>query len=574
MKTTSFFLVLLWLATAFAPAQAQEHILSFDSDVRLAADGSLDVTETIAVRAEGINIRRGIYRDFPTRYKDANGQRFTVDFDVVSLTRNGAPEPWFTENRSNGVRVNFGNDDFLPVPAEHVYVLRYRTMRQVGFFADHDELYWNATGHGWDFPIERASARITLPQATDELRTDEYSGSSGSRESLARVSRSERGATWTLDRPLAPGEGMTVVLGFPKGLVAEPSEEQKFRWMLRDMAGLFVIGGAVLAMLFGYLALWWKIGRDPRAGTIIPQYTPPDGHTPAGLRYVFKQYYDNTAFSADAVDLAVAGVLRIEREGDADDGTWTLRRLPGSAEPQDKAQAALVKALFSAGDEVELDTENAQRIMGARTMQQKALHKRYVPSHFRGNYVWSILGIPYVFVTLVLALLLSRGNDTAILLSILGMMLMVCMIVVAAFLLRQRTPEGRALLDRIEGLRLYLGVAERDELARLQTPEPAMDADRYQALLPYALALDVEAAWTKRFVAAVGEAAAEQAARDAHWVSGSGFAHAGFSGMGKSFASDFNSSIASASSPPGSSSGGGGGGFSGGGGGGGGGGGR
>lgn len=565
-------LALLSIACAIAPVAAQERILSFDSDIRIAADGSLDVTETIAVHAEGINVRRGIYRDFPTRYKDAGGQRFIVDFEVIALTRNGAPEPWFTESRNNGVRVNFGNDDFLPVPGEHVYVLRYRTMRQIGFFPDHDELYWNATGHGWEFPIERASARITLPQTTDGLRTDEYSGVTGSKESRARVAPNDRGATWTLDRPLAPGEGMTVVLGFPKDLIAEPSEEQRFRWMLRDMAGLIVMGAAVVVMLLGYLVLWWRIGRDPRAGTVIPQYTPPDDHTPAGLRYVFNQMYDNTAFSADVVHLAVAGALRIEREGDGDDGTWTLHRRPDSPAPQDKAQAALMKDLFSAGDTVELDMKNAARIMSARSAQQKALQARYVPSHFRGNYLWSMLGIPYAFIATAAALVLSRGNDTAILWSILGLFLMIGLIVLFAFLLRQRTPVGRALLDRIEGLRLYLGVAERDDLARLKAP--AIDADRYQALLPYALALDVEAAWTKRFVAAVGEAAAAQAARDAHWVSGSGFAHAGFSGMGKSFASEFNSSIASAASPPGSSSGGGGGGFSGGGGGGGGGGGR
>ena len=106
---------------------AQERILSFDSEVRIAADGSLDVTETIAIRAEGNNIRRGIYRDFPTRYTDRNGLRFVVDFSVVSLQRDGAPEPFFTERVKNGVQVNFGNDDFLPVPGEFVYTLRYRT---------------------------------------------------------------------------------------------------------------------------------------------------------------------------------------------------------------------------------------------------------------------------------------------------------------------------------------------------------------------------------------------------------------------------------------------------------------
>ena len=47
----------------------------------------------------------------------------------------------------------------------HEYQLRYQTSRQLGFFEDYDELYWNVTGNGWMFPIDHAGARIELPAA-------------------------------------------------------------------------------------------------------------------------------------------------------------------------------------------------------------------------------------------------------------------------------------------------------------------------------------------------------------------------------------------------------------------------
>ena len=75
--------------------------------------------------------------------------------------------------------------------------------------------------------------------------------------------------------------------------------------------------------------------------------------------------------------------------------------------------------------------------------------------------------------------------------------------------LKAPTADGRKVLDRIAGLRLYLGVAERDELAR-QTAPP-MTADEFQKFLPYALALGVEKTWADRFAAAVGPAAAAAA---------------------------------------------------------------
>jgi hypothetical protein len=134
--------VLLSGTAAGTPLAAQERILSYDSEVEIRADGSLLVTENITVRAEGRQIRRGITRDFPTRYRDRYGNRVRVDLEVLGVERNGAPEAWFTERRGNGVRINTGGDAFLRVPGEYTFTLRYRTTRQLGFFDDFDELYW------------------------------------------------------------------------------------------------------------------------------------------------------------------------------------------------------------------------------------------------------------------------------------------------------------------------------------------------------------------------------------------------------------------------------------------------
>ena len=52
---------LLCLASS---AWADERILDYRSDIEVHEDGWLTVTETIRVRAEGNQVRRGIYRDF------------------------------------------------------------------------------------------------------------------------------------------------------------------------------------------------------------------------------------------------------------------------------------------------------------------------------------------------------------------------------------------------------------------------------------------------------------------------------------------------------------------------------
>ena len=54
-------------APIFESARQSERIISYYSDIQVAADASLHVTETIRVQAEGREIRHGIFRDFPTR---------------------------------------------------------------------------------------------------------------------------------------------------------------------------------------------------------------------------------------------------------------------------------------------------------------------------------------------------------------------------------------------------------------------------------------------------------------------------------------------------------------------------
>ena len=134
-------LALVGLACAPLPVHADERILSYDSTITVNRDGTLEVSEAISVRAEGKNIRRGIYRDFPTTYPRAGGGKVVVGFDFQSATRDGKKEPWHTENLSNGVRVYLGSASRTVPRGEHTYVLVYRTDRQMGYFADHDELY-------------------------------------------------------------------------------------------------------------------------------------------------------------------------------------------------------------------------------------------------------------------------------------------------------------------------------------------------------------------------------------------------------------------------------------------------
>jgi hypothetical protein len=223
--------------------------------------------------------------------------------------------------------------------------------------------------------------------------------------------------------------------------------------------------------------------------------------------------YDTRCFSSDLLALAVDGDVRIHREDKLLKDTWTLQRLhptgsQASASQASASQRALLDKLFRGGsDELKLSDSNASTMQAAQSAHTEALKAQYQPSLFKTNTRSILIAVAINAVAIALAFLASGGAGLPVIIAC--AILMIAVLVVFAILVKAPTPEGRKLLDEIEGLKLYLGVAERDELARLPGPDapPPLDAGRYQRLLPYAVALEVEEAWTKQFTLAVGAAA-------------------------------------------------------------------
>ena len=573
-KRASRYLALLGSLLLTGMAGADERILNYSTEVMVHPGGELTVSEEIRVRAEGNEIRRGIYREFPTSYTDRYGNHYTVEFGIDSILRDGQPESWHTEEMSNGVRVYIGSADHFLDPAEYTYRIQFHTNRQLGFFADHDELYWNVTGSDWAFPIDKTSARISLPFsiAADQLELDVYTGVSGSQgtDGLTRVIDA-RTVEFATTRQLAPREGFTVVLSWPKGLIAEPSGTQKVLWFVRDNSASLVLGlGLVLSFLW-YGWAWNKIGRDPAKGLIIPQFKAPDGISPSACRYLLDMGFRNQAFTAAIISLAVKGHIRIEEE----DKEFTLHRVIGRAPLHSgsgqltRTEESVLDAMLPKGtSSIAMTNANHAKFQAARKALEQSLKKEYQGHLFHLNTLY--VAPPVIFTGLSVFVALAFGSSPLIWIS--WGLLVLLLHGLFVWLLRAPTPAGRQAMDEIEGFRMYLDTAEQDRLDRMRSP--ALTPEVFESFLPYAYALGVENHWCERFARELprevpGEASQANAYQPA-WYSGNYQGMGALNHLGSNFSNSFSTAISSASTPPGSSSGSSGGGSSGGGGGGGG----
>ena len=559
--------LLLFIAGVFygTPGAADERILRYDSDVVIHATGELTVTEEIRVRAEGNEIQRGIYREFPTRYKDRLGNHYVVDFTVMSVLRDGAAEPWHTKNMRNGLRLYIGDSDRFLTPGEYTYQIRFSSNRQVGFFPDHDELWWNATGNGWAFPIDAASARIRLPfnVPAADLGLSAYTGFFESTENAATtLVIDSRTVAFTATRPLEPFEGLSVVVEWPKGLMAEPDQAQKVRWFLRDNGAAIVLLVGLVFSLAWYAWAWLRAGRDPAKGVIIPRFKPPTGLSPAASRFVLDMSYDQKSFTAAIISLAVKGCITIEESGKE----FTLKSLPGhgKAELTDGEAGVLQALLPHHPGSIRMDDKNYQKFQEAGTALRKALKDEYQGRMFHLNTLYLAPPLVVTILTGLLALAFKGGPITWLVWAFLSVLMHGFFI----WLMRAPTTAGRLIMDEIEGFKMYLDTAEQDRLDRMRSP--ALTPEVFESFLPYAYALGVENHWCERFARELPEEMQQQSGYQPAWYAGNFHGMNAINHLGDNFSSSLSTAISSASSPPGSSSGGGGGGFSGGGGGGGG----
>jgi len=400
--------LLALLLLAAGPAAALERILEFRSDIEVQADASLQVSESITVTAEGQQIRRGIYRDIPTTYTDRRGNRVQVDLHVLKVSRDGVPEPYQVESLANGVRIRIGDANRFLQPGNYTYRIAYHTNRQLGFFENFDELYWNVTGNGWDFPIETASARVTLPAGAKAVQMAAYTGAQGHSGEDFRHTSLDNTLIWTTTRILQPREGLTIAVAWPKGFVSEPNFNDKFAWFLRDNAatGLALIGTTLV--FWYYMLAWRRYGRDPDGGVIFPRFEPPAGVSPAACRFIRLMNFDKRAFSAAVINMGVKGYLSLEEE---DDSYRLHKEANAKLKDLSTGEQKIARALLENRTSILLDPDNRELLAASVKKFRNGLESEFEKATFVRNTPLFAFGALLSGTVLVVSVMLGNGAE-------------------------------------------------------------------------------------------------------------------------------------------------------------------
>lgn len=559
-------LLIIVIATASFSAHAAEQINDYDVAIEVQKDGDILVTETIDVTSEGNQIRRGIFRDLP-RLTEKNGANLPVRYDIKSIRRDGRREPYDVSKTGNAVRWRIGDPDVFLSNGRHVYEITYEVKNQIRYFDSYDELYWNAIGQYWAFPILEGRARITLPENANSVGASGYTGGFGERAGAYRFYRNNGEHVFETTSPLDAREGMTISVSLEKGLIDPPSAADKRAdwWGLHGSLSILGFGALSLAGLL--FSAWRKVGVDPVKGPIHPRYEPPSGYSPAGVHHIYnRRLSGHQALIASLMNMAVNKHIKL---GAIDKKSTTITRLENTTDTGNlyPVERKLLNKILPNGGSRTIGGKTDMTFTKAYTDFTSNVTKKFGSEYFKWNFGYLALSIVLSIIVIIFAAINATAWSAYHALAI-GALIILNLIF--AYLLPAPTLKGQEIRSAIEGFKLYLEKAEKLHLNAAKVgedPPPVMTVERYERFLPYAIALNVEKPWSKHFEKTLPR---EAEAYDPHWTSGGYRGHRSLHGFNNALVSSMSSGVSSAMPQSSSSSGSGGGGFSGGGGGGGG----
>ncbi|MBQ9016829.1 DUF2207 domain-containing protein [Candidatus Saccharibacteria bacterium] len=488
----------------------------------------------------------------PTRtipFSNQNGNNITIDDLNITATRNGENEPIAKIEREDGYfRVNIGTSS-KTVQGEQTYVLEYELNNVIteydengqdvsGLGGDHQELYWDTNGTGWPNRFDSLTANIHFagdyPAKTPAYC---YTGAKNSTARNCTVEKTSDGFTFKTTKPLAAYENLTFDIEFPNGTFIVPISRSYLLVFSTTGIALF----AVLTIYFE-TKKYRKYAKEKVAYAknllVAPQYLPMKNLTVAEAGQIYLETARPTQ-TATLLELATSHRLQIISEETETSvlkhkkTVWKIKLLDDSSltEPEKDVLKMLNGGSLPKKDEViEIKKQTATRSLAEiaedypvatrELLLAKKLFEPTVQAKTGRSKTTKEGGLTGLFMALLIlaaclvTYLKVSGSSILGYGNIVGenyLFIVIWVIVVITIIVNiaidnksskyaKRTEKGLDASNYLEGLKLYISMAEKDRLEFNQSTKNAPKTDvgivkLYEKLLPYACLFGLEESW-------------------------------------------------------------------------------
>lgn len=491
-----FFVVFLGLLAFVLPDKVSaqtdsDYVKEFSSEVTFNQDASIDINETIDYVFT--SYRHGIYREIPTNYKTQGSFTRPTLLKLKDLYYFETSSPYdkydtYEKSSSNGYAIFKIGDAEETIIGNYTYIIDYKLTYAVNYFDDHDELYLNVTGNGWEVPIQNVNAVINLPGTITDSRC--YTGYYEETYTNCTIEKAADSNTLTVKTgSLDVYEGLTVVVAMPKGTIADTTVQQRVQTILANLGVLLPIPVIVLVII-----LLKKLNKNKKL-TIIPHYDAPKGINPLIATYVYKKNLPNNGISAEIIYLAINKYIKIKQVSEKDYELIKIEKTP----LVDSEELKLYNGLFESGDTVSLKKLSTKFFNTVTTLRGSLDKRMYDDGYFskkQSNISGGCLTLGVIGLFIIFA---SAGffSDHAAMSWFFGLLLSFIVVIIFATRIDKRDVKGNELYYELEGLKMYINTAEKHRIEFHDNPKKYLGV--FEKLLPYAIIFGLEKKWAKEF---------------------------------------------------------------------------
>jgi uncharacterized membrane protein len=550
-------------------------ISSFKADYYLDKDSDgrsrLKTIERITAVFPQFDQNHGIERALPQKYDN-----HSTSLRIESVKdEEGKNLPYSDSQSNDNLVLRIGEEDTY-VRGEKTYVITY-TQRDVTRFFNNtnaDEYYWDVNGTGWAQPMNEVIATIHIPMSLGTALNDKtscYVGGEGSTKTcpIVKEASPEGDVLRVKATSLGAHENMTFAIGFKPGtFVGYQMSWQERVWttvVTLWQAILVITSIAAVGILIRMIIVYRRLMHRAKGhGTIVPEYLPPKNASVLLSAQVINN--STSDITAQIIDLAVRHYIKIYQTKEK-----TLFKSPeyeieiikdiSDLRPEEQK---LLKNLFG-----NIDTIPGKRFNMSTLRKKYDLAAKLVKG--RGEIQKSARNEYGIYER---AAAEAKGFKTvgfvALGVGVVTFSPLIIIVAIIAFILSALawplTEKGVALKEYLEGIKLYINVAEKERIQMLQSPEGAEKIGQkiddgssvqlvklYERVLPYAVLFGIEKEWVKQ-LGAYYEASNQQP----DWYTGNGtFNAAVFSSAVHTFSTQTSTYSSATSSSSGGSGGGG-----------------
>ena len=387
---------------------AREHIPYLFSKIEILPTGVIGINETITVIANGEKLKNGLSRAISKYSTSRIGVRNKIDLTLLSVTVNGQEVPYKAEEAGDTILLT-PKEEYTLAPGIYTYNFAYLVDRQLWYYDDFNEFYWDVTGSSWNLVVSNAGASVSLPGTSPALSQNILLGYPGrlTTDGAFVTKGADNTLGFAAQVPLFIGEGMHLIVSLPKTDLLPPDFGKRFSWFIDDYGDILFALAGLAAILISYIISWRYISAGhSRLKTGMRRTAPM-------LRYLINGTFDNMSFASWLLELFRKNIIDIQK---TDDSVMLIKKTDDLKSLEHRERKAIV-ALFPGKDTVvRADKPNLLKFKRAFKLIEKITLNRFknLSLKLSAGYLFFSIGMLLLSEAAVAMLAVSFGQIFAI----------------------------------------------------------------------------------------------------------------------------------------------------------------